>query len=175
MTHTAIILTADHGTQDTPPTPADRYSVPFFVWGPGVAAGADLYALNVGRRQAATTYPMTTYAGTQPIRNAEVNNLALQLLGIRPIPGSMFNYAQDLKVAPALMPLITGITQDGHGTLTVGGAADQIGRVALWKSTGLAGSNWLPIQTNSVLPWSAFSFTVPQGTDSRAFFKMQGL
>jgi len=97
---TALIVTADHGNQDNPPTPADRYAVPFFVWGPGVAAGADLYALNVGLRQPAASYPMTTYAGMQPIRNAEAPNLALDLLGLDPIPGSSFNYAQDLKVAP---------------------------------------------------------------------------
>ena len=42
---------ADHGNQDNPLTGADRYSVPFFVWGPGVTAGADLYSLNAGLRQ----------------------------------------------------------------------------------------------------------------------------
>lgn len=97
---TAIILTADHGNQDNPPTGADRYAVPFFVWGPGVAAGADLYALNVGLRQPAASYPMTTYAGMQPVRNAEASNLALDLLDLGPIPGSSFNYAQNLNVAP---------------------------------------------------------------------------
>ncbi len=56
---TAIILTADHANQDNPPTGADRYAVPFYVWGPGVPAGADLYALNADRRQVASSYPMT--------------------------------------------------------------------------------------------------------------------
>jgi predicted AlkP superfamily pyrophosphatase or phosphodiesterase len=96
--HTAIILTADHGNQDNPPAGVDRYSVPFFVWGPGVTAGADLYALNAGIRQPAASYPMTTYSGMQPIRNAEGSNLALELLGLGPIPGSTFDYAQDLVV-----------------------------------------------------------------------------
>ena len=104
---TAIILTADHGNQDDPPTGADRYSVPFYVWGPGVTAGADLYALNAGLRQAASSYPMTTYSGMQPIRNAEASNLALDLLGLGPIPGSMFNSAQDLVVPePATLGLL---------------------------------------------------------------------
>ena len=95
---TAIILTADHGNQDNPPTGADRYAVAFYVWGPGVAPGADLYSLNTGLRQPAASYPMTTYGGMQPIRNAEASNLALSLLGLGPIPSSTFNYAQDLRI-----------------------------------------------------------------------------
>lgn len=105
---TAIILTADHGNQDNPPTGADRYSVPFFVWGPGVPAGVDLYSLNAGIRQAAFSYPMTTYGGMQPIRNAEASNLALNLLGLGPIPGSSFNASQDLFVPePGTIGLLT--------------------------------------------------------------------
>jgi len=104
---TAIILTADHGNQDNPPAGVDRYSVPFYVWAPGVPAGADLYALNDGLRQAASSYPMTTYGGMQPIRNAEASNLALDLLGLGPIPGSMFNFSQDLIVPePATVVLL---------------------------------------------------------------------
>ncbi|MCY2929820.1 MAG: alkaline phosphatase family protein [Planctomycetota bacterium] len=110
--NTAIILTADHGNQDNPPTGADRYQVPFFVWGPGVTAGADLYALNNGQngaamRKVAANYPMTTYAGDQPIRNAEASNLALDLLDLGPIPGSTFDYSQTLVVPePATMSLL---------------------------------------------------------------------
>jgi autotransporter-associated beta strand protein len=96
---TAIVLTADHGNQDDPPTGADRYAVPFYVWGPGVSAGANLYTLNAGTRQVAASYPMTTYEGMQPIRNAEASNLALGLLGMGAIPGSTFNSTQNLKVA----------------------------------------------------------------------------
>jgi len=107
--HTAIILTADHGNQDNPPTMADRYSVPFFVWGPAglVTPGADLYTLNAGKRQVAPGYPMTTYGGMQPIRNAEASNLALDLLNLGSIPFSTFDYAQDLAVPePATMALL---------------------------------------------------------------------
>ena len=95
---TAIILTADHGNQDNPLTGADRYAVPFFVWGPGVTAGADLYTLNAGLRQPAASYPMTTYADMQPIRNAEIMNLALDMLNLGAIPGSSFNSTQNLVV-----------------------------------------------------------------------------
>jgi hypothetical protein len=108
---TAIILTADHGNQDNPVTGANRYAVPFYVWGPGVTAGADLYALNAGRRQVASSYPMTTYEGMQPIRNAEASNLALDLLGLGAIPGSVFNSAQNLVVPEpgSAMMLLSGL------------------------------------------------------------------
>ncbi|MCY2931102.1 MAG: alkaline phosphatase family protein, partial [Planctomycetota bacterium] len=102
---TAIILTADHGYQGAPG--ANTYSVPFYVWGPGVDVGADLYALNALNRKVASSYPMITYGGIQPIRNAEASNLALEFLGLGPIPGSTFNYAQDLQVPePATMGLL---------------------------------------------------------------------
>ncbi len=98
---TAIILTADHGNQDNPPTGADRYQVPFFVWGPGVPAGADLYTLNAGIRQVASSYPMTTYTGMQPIRNAEANNLALDLLGLGADPRFIVQLRPDPRGHPA--------------------------------------------------------------------------
>ncbi|MCX6924992.1 MAG: Ig-like domain-containing protein, partial [Verrucomicrobia bacterium] len=120
---TVIILTADHGNQDNPPTGADRYSVPFFVWGPGVAAGADLYALNPSNRKVASTYPMTTYSGIQPIRNAEANNLALEFLGLGPIPGSVFGFAQDLAVnvmGPLQPPQVTITNPVNNASIIVG-------------------------------------------------------
>ena len=107
--HTSIILTADHGNQDNPPTGADRYSVPFFVWGPGVTAGADLYALNAGLRQPAASYPMTTYAGMQPIRNAEIMNLALDMMNLGAIPGSSFNSTQNLVVPEPTSLVLLGV------------------------------------------------------------------
>lgn len=170
--HTAIVLTADHGTQSTYTNLADRYSVPFFVWGPGVARGADLYVLNADRRKRATTYPMTTYNGMQPIRNAEANNVALQLLGLGPIPGSTFDYAQDLLFTPP--PFITGIAGDGQGTFTINGITGLNGDVVLLKSTDLGASNWLSIQTNTATAGVPFSFTVSQGADSLGLFRLKG-
>lgn len=50
---TAIIVTADHGGYSTghPSYRIESHIVPFLVWGPGVAAGADLYDLNPFSRQ----------------------------------------------------------------------------------------------------------------------------
>jgi len=168
--HTVIILTADHGNQGSPFTGPNRYSVPIFVWGPGALPGGDLYALNPTNRRVPTAYPMTTYAGVRPIRNAEVNNLALQLLGLGPIPGSAFNFAQDLKIT--LPTAITGISSDGQGTLAIRGTVGQSGPVVLWRTTSLAAPDWVSIQTNNV-PAGTFELTVPQGTDSSGFFKIQ--
>ena len=99
---TTVIVTADHGGKGMvkgghgDATKAHNYTVPFFVWGAGVERGADLYDLNddytdPGRAR-------TTYAGLQPVRNGDVANLALDLLGLGPVPGSEHNVLQDLDV-----------------------------------------------------------------------------
>jgi hypothetical protein len=100
---TAIVLNADHGGQlgtkgHGDITDPDDYRVDFFVWGPGVAAGADLYALNPQyAKQASSDRPDYSAAG-QPIRNGDAPNLALHLLGLWPIPESSINYYQTLGV-----------------------------------------------------------------------------
>ncbi len=116
---TALIVTADHSGEEgffnhvlLPPLLVVSGIVPFWVWGPGVDAGADLYALNPGSRLAPALPPADTslpydsdavipsYAApVQPIRNADSPNLALDLLGLGPIPGSHINAAQDLGIS----------------------------------------------------------------------------
>jgi len=101
---TAIVLTTDHGglgTDHSNATLREVYTIPFYVWGPGVMAGASLYALNpANRSNPGTTRPAYT-APVQPIRNGESGNLALKLLGLPPVPGSTINHAQDLAVTVA--------------------------------------------------------------------------
>lgn len=95
--HTAVILTSDHGGRGSShraPGRSVNYTVPFMVWGPDVAAGADLYAINPtftdpGRER-------TSYADA-PIRNAALANLALDLLELAAVPGSEINAGQDLS------------------------------------------------------------------------------
>ncbi|TQL69622.1 type I phosphodiesterase/nucleotide pyrophosphatase [Nocardioides albertanoniae] len=97
---TYVILTADHGfkagAKDHGSHVYANYRIPFVVWGPGVTRGASLYRLNPDYRAPGTTRP--TYAGQQPIRNGDLGNLALDLLGLGPIPGSTLNSTQSLDI-----------------------------------------------------------------------------
>jgi hypothetical protein len=99
---TTIILTADHGgsgkDHSNPTLPLD-YTIPFYVWGPGVPAGADLYVLNAATRLDPGTSRPAYSAPVQPIRNGEVANLGLSLLGLGPVPGSTLDHAQNLLVS----------------------------------------------------------------------------
>jgi predicted AlkP superfamily pyrophosphatase or phosphodiesterase len=99
---TAIIVTADHGGPEfglvhEDYLNVDNYVVPFIVWGPGVQPGADLYQLNASLR-ANPGNSRVDNDGIQPIRTHEVANLALDLLGLPPVPGSVFNADQSLRV-----------------------------------------------------------------------------
>jgi hypothetical protein len=96
---TALILTSDHGGNSLGHGDAGRpenYTVPFYVWGAGVAA-ADFYALN-GHRADAGDERFGADADPQPIRNGDAANLALSLLGLPPLPGSMFGVADPLNL-----------------------------------------------------------------------------
>jgi hypothetical protein len=99
---TVIIVTADHGghkkTHGDTKNPLD-FTIPFYVWGAGVPAGGDLYAMNPSCRTAPEPQDNPSYSGPQPVRNGEAANLALSLLGLGPVPGSTINNQQDLVVA----------------------------------------------------------------------------
>ena len=60
-------------------------------------AGTDLYALNPSYADPGTA--RVGYAATlQPVRNGDVGNLVLDVLGQSPIPGSELDHGQDLEV-----------------------------------------------------------------------------
>ncbi|MEV5001129.1 alkaline phosphatase family protein [Nocardioides sp. LML1-1-1.1] len=97
---TVVILTADHG--GTPGTKGhdvatryDNYRIPFVVWGRGVTPG-NLYRLNDPRyvKDPGTTRP--GFTGAQPVRNGDLANLATRVLGLGPVPGSLWNRSQRL-------------------------------------------------------------------------------
>ncbi len=98
---TAIVLTSDHGGRGESHSDLDdvaNHTIPVLVWGPGVAAGADLYALNRATRADPGNRVVGYEAPVQPIRNGDTGNLCLMLLGLPAIPGSVVNAAQDLRV-----------------------------------------------------------------------------
>jgi hypothetical protein len=115
--HTALVVTADHGGGAAAPRrpggpgggwggwpggggftmPTDRghddstamvnYTIPFFVWGAGLAAGSDLYDALVNRFDPVDARPDYD-ALLQPLWDGDSGNLALALMGLEPIPGS---------------------------------------------------------------------------------------
>jgi len=93
-----VVLTADHGgppgekKHDDVGDPAN-YRIPFIVWGRGITPG-DLYALNPDYADPGDRQP--PYDGAQPVRNGDVANLATDLLGLGPVPGSELDADQDL-------------------------------------------------------------------------------
>lgn len=94
--HAAVILTSDHGglgKSHSTATSRVNYTVPFMVWGKGIAKN-DLYAINPGFRAPGTGRP--GYTGTQPIRNGAVGNLATDLLDLPAIPRSQVNIPRTL-------------------------------------------------------------------------------
>lgn len=87
-----IVLTSDHGgvpgrTGHSDPRKLANHRVPFAVWGPGIAPG-DLYDLNPDRRDPGRS--RSSLVGDQPVRNGDVANVVLGVLGLGPVPGSRF-------------------------------------------------------------------------------------
>ncbi|WP_194846568.1 alkaline phosphatase family protein [Mumia zhuanghuii] len=95
--HTLVVLTADHGGRGTSHGNARRlanYRVPFMVWGPGVAAGKNLYRLSARYRSPGSA--RTRYSGRQPIRNGDLANVVTDVLDLPRVPGSQLNARRGL-------------------------------------------------------------------------------
>lgn len=97
--NTVIVLTSDHGgipgtRNHAIKTNREDYRVAFAFWGAGIPH-TDLYALNPDRANPRRTRP-TFGASPQPIRNGEVANVSLDILGVGPVPDSLWDLGQDL-------------------------------------------------------------------------------
>ncbi len=101
LAETTVILTTDHGgprgaiRHDNAAAYAN-YRIPFLVWGSGVTHG-DLYAMNTAYADPGSQRVL--YSGWQPIRNGDLANLALDVLGLGPVPDSKYDALQQLTVS----------------------------------------------------------------------------
>lgn len=98
---TAVLVTADHGgigTSHSDPFISENYTIPLYVTGPGVPAGYEIYDFNPASRLDPGDSRPSYNASPQPVRNGGTSNLALALMGLGSIPGSVINSAQDLVV-----------------------------------------------------------------------------
>jgi hypothetical protein len=95
----AVVLTADHGGDGRSHSDTTRplnYTVPFMVWGNGVAAGADLYALNPARVHPGTSQPDYD-DGAPPVRNLDLASLVTTYLGLGRVPGGTAEATDPLR------------------------------------------------------------------------------
>src|SRR5687767_7723592 len=69
---TAVVVTSDHGGEGAGHGDAadpEAYTIPFYVWGPGVTAGGDLYRMNQDTRTDPGAGRPDNDASRQPIRD----------------------------------------------------------------------------------------------------------
>jgi hypothetical protein len=88
----ALVVTSDHGGIDFDhfdATVPETYTIPFYVVAPGVPPGTDLYELARSARADPGDGRPSYAEPLQPIRNGDAGNVALELLGLPPVPGSL--------------------------------------------------------------------------------------
>jgi len=87
---TVLIITADHGGTNMGHSDATLeidYTIPMFIMGPRIPAGADLYSLFANRVDPGNKR-IPYEDNYQPLRNGDVGNLACTFLGLPYIPNS---------------------------------------------------------------------------------------
>jgi hypothetical protein len=148
---TAIVLTADHGGylyDHSDNTLPQDYTVPFYVWGPGVIAGGPLYTMNSANRLDPGTGRPTYFEPIQPIRNGEAANVSLKLLGLPPVPGSTIGTAQDLALT-VLPPKDFCRVNTGRGTELIFSTMTNV-LYDVQAQNNFNSGNWMNLATNLV-------------------------
>jgi hypothetical protein len=119
---TYLVVAADHGGVNTGhdvATYPEDYTIPLYVWGPGVPAGADLYWMNASTRLDPGGGRPSYGATPQPIRNGEAANISLDLLGLPSVTGSSLDADEDcdatLPGGVSALPSVS-ITSPAPGT-----------------------------------------------------------
>lgn len=168
---TGVIIAADHGGGGVTPNAhtesyhITNYTIPFFLWGPGVTPGADLYSLFTNRADPGTN--RVDYSVLpQPLRGGDGGNLALALLGLPAIPNSYF--------LPELRMLQPPITVSQNGTLmTVWWPADSEGFFLEYANDAFA-PVWHRVSSGIVNHGELLSYTFDlQVTREAGFFRLR--
>lgn len=92
---TALVVTTDHGGVDLShldPDDPSNFVIPFYLMAPGTKSG-DAYAVFTHRYSPSSDINPGYDALEQPLRNGDAGNLALSLLGLPPVPGSVMHGA----------------------------------------------------------------------------------
>jgi hypothetical protein len=143
---TTFIVMTDHGgggeafNAHSNPTFSVNYTIPLFVWGPGIPAGADLYSLFTNRGDPGTGRPDYIQI-PQPIRNGDSGNLVLALLGLPSIPGSLMQPMLNSTV------IGLGLGQSESGALVLSWSALANNLVLQFRSSLDSDADWETVTT----------------------------
>lgn len=196
---TAFIVTTDHGgagTVHVDPFNVSNYTIPFFLWAPGIPAGVDIYSI-LSNRQDPGTNRIDYSAEGQPLRNSDSGNLALALLGLPPIPDSYF---QPELVSP-LSASAFAANSSGSGLMSARSAFASSGSAATLSLTGieslsdnrvsltlnipagqsctvlfspnLAGDDWMPIASYPPLPAARTIQLIAPAPPTSGFYRLR--
>jgi hypothetical protein len=169
---TALIVSADHGgggvnnRGHTEAYHITNYTIPFFLWAPGIPGGVDAYSLFANRADPGTN--RTDYSiQPQPLRNADGANIALALLGLPPIPGSYY-----LPAFSAPEVTLTIARVEGYLGVAWSDAADEY--VLETKETLDNTTEWQTVTEGIIVldPLRILTITDPTA-DSTRFFRLR--
>lgn len=141
---TALVITSDHGGgvpwwTHVDPAHWENYNIPVIIWGPGVPGGVDAHELFSNRRDPGTARPDND-AEVPPLRNGDTGNICLALLGLPPVPGSL--YVPEWSGGLQVTTQPEGVVDCAWPLLWAGWSLETSG--------GLDGESWVPATAEPV-------------------------